>query len=87
MKYFANISQSTTNVEELFYKTWALTLICVGFLGIRFEVGSKITHCRKLVRILLEAWNLVRKYRHIFNFKKYTFQYQGSFNFADVSIF
>ena len=33
-----------------------LTLIWVGFLGIHFEVGSrKITHCLKLVRIMLET--------------------------------
>ena len=40
-----------------------LTLIWLGFLGVRFEVerGDKITHCLKLVRILLEASNLARK--------------------------
>ena len=31
----------------------------VGFLGVRFEVGgSKITPRLKLVRIMLETWNL-----------------------------
>ena len=37
-----------------------LTLICVSFLGVRFEVsaggvGGKITPCLKLVRIMLET--------------------------------
>ena len=45
-----------------------LTLIWVGFLGVRFEVGEggvKLTPppplYPKLVRIMLETWNLVRK--------------------------
>ena len=34
-----------------------LTLICVGFLGVRFEVerGGKITPCLKIVRVMLET--------------------------------
>ena len=36
---------------------------------------------------MLETWNLARKYKHIFSFRKYTFQYQGSLNFPDVSVF
>ena len=40
----------------------------------------------KLVTIMLEAWNLVRKYTHMFSFRKYTFWYQDPLNFADVSI-
>ena len=43
--------------------------------------------CLKLVRIMLETWNLVRKNNHICNFRKYIFQYQGPLNFAGVSIF
>ena len=36
----------------------------MGFLGVRFEVREgKITPCLKLVRIVLETWNLVRKYQ------------------------
>ena len=74
----------------------SLTLIWVGFLGVRFEVGrggGKITSnyptspCLKLVRITLETSNLASKYTHIRNFRKFTFQYQDSLNFADVSIF
>ena len=37
--------------------------------------------------MMLEALNLAHKYTHIFNFKKYVFQYQDFLNFADVSIF
>ena len=33
------------------------------------------------------ARNLVRKYKHIFGFIKYTFQYQSPFNFVDVIFF
>ena len=31
--------------------------------------------------------NLVRKYTHIYGFRKYNFWYQDPLNFADVSIF
>ena len=36
---------------------------------------------------MLEIWHYVRKYAHIFSFRKYTIQYQFPLNFADVSIF
>ena len=36
---------------------------------------------------MLETSNLARKYTAIFSFRKYTFQYLGPLNFADVSIF
>ena len=43
-----------------------ITLIWVGFLGVRFEVGGvKLPLCLKLVRILLETSNLARKYTPI----------------------
>ena len=42
--------------------------------------------CLKVVRIMLETWHLVRKYTLKCSFGKYTFYYQGPFNFADVSI-
>ena len=32
-----------------------LAQIWVGFLGVHFEVGGKITPCLKLVRIMLET--------------------------------
>ena len=48
-----------------------------GLLGVRFEVGGrvggKITPCLKLVRIMIENWNLVRKYRSICSFGKFSF--------------
>ena len=49
--------------------------------------GDEITPWLKLVRIMLETWNFVRKFTRICSFRKYTFQYQGFLNFADVSIF
>ena len=66
-----------------------LTLIWVGFLGVRFEVVGgevKLSPSLKLVRIILEASNLARKYTSICSFGKYIFQCLGPFNFADVSI-
>ena len=54
-----------------------LTLISMGFLGVRFEVGvgcSKNTpHCLKLhCLIILETSNLPRKYTNICSFREYT---------------
>ena len=67
-----------------------LTLIWVGPLGVRFEVGGggwgKITPCLKLVRIMVKS-TYTRKYIHIFSFRNHTFQYQGPLNYADVRIF
>ena len=63
-----------------------LTLICVGFLAVHFEVGGggggggggkNNPPFLKLVRIMLETSNLAHKYTHTFRFRKYTFQYQG----------
>ena len=45
----------------------------VLFRGSFWGGGQKITRCLKLVRIMLETWHLVRKYTHIFSFRKYTF--------------
>ena len=60
-----------------------LALIWVGFLEVRFKVvvvvvvrGVKLSRL-KLVRIMLEIWNLARKYIHICKFRKYMFPYQG----------
>ena len=36
---------------------------------------------------MLQTSNLMRKYKHIYGFKKYTFQQQNPLNIADVSIF
>ena len=67
----AQFSNDSTFIRILF-----LTLIWVGFLGVRFEVGrggkgGKITPCLKLVRIMQETSSLARKYTHIFSFRKY----------------
>ena len=39
----------------------------------------------EFVRIMLETWNLVRKYTPICSFRKYNFYHQGPLKFADVS--
>ena len=69
----------------------SLTLIWVGFLGGSFFLGGrrgvKLSTRLKLVRIMLKTsqiWHVSTLY--ICTFRKYTFQYQGSLNFADVSI-
>ena len=50
------------------------TLIWVGYLGVRFEVGGGGELPRlKLVKIMLETSNLARKYKLICSFRKYTF--------------
>ena len=36
-----------------------------------------ISPCVKLVRIMLETWNLVHKYTHIYSFRKKTFGTKG----------
>ena len=51
-----------------------LTLIWVSSLGVCFEVGDNFTYV-KFVIIMIETWNLVRKYTHISSFRKYTLQY------------
>ena len=46
--------------------------------------------CLKLVIIMLETLaqtNLAHKYTHIWNFRKFTFQYQGTLKFAHTNIF
>ena len=51
-----------------------LTLIWMGFLGVCSQrEGYNYTHCLKFVRVMLETWNLARKYTLICSFTKYTF--------------
>ena len=65
-----------------------LTLIWVGFLEVRSQVGQvKLPSCLKPVRITLETSNLARKYTPICSSRKYTFQCEGPLSFADRSIF
>ena len=56
------------------WKFCILILIWVVFLGVPFAkgVGSKITSCLKLVRIMLKTWNLVHKYTHVYSLRKYS---------------
>ena len=59
-QYFATES-SWKMMKNDFY--FIPTRIRVGFLGVCFGVGErvKLPLCLKLVRIMLETWNLVRK--------------------------
>ena len=64
----------------------------MGFLGIRFAVvvvlgKGVILAILKLVKIMLETWKLVRMYKHICSFRKYTFWHLDHLNFANISIF
>ena len=54
---------SFLQIKSHLYLLHSLTLILVGFLGLCFALGvGKITPCLNLFRIILEAWNLIRKY-------------------------
>ena len=69
-----------------FQKTTVLTLIWVGFLLFCFAVGwVKLLLCLKLVRIMLEIWNLVGTYTHICSFRKKYLLVPRPLNFADGS--
>ena len=64
----------TTLVLKFEKTEMPLTLIWVGFLGVRFGVGGGVKLPRlKLVKIKLEISNLARKYTHIHSLRKYTF--------------
>ena len=68
-----DLSLSPASCAPALMLFFTLTLIWVGFLGVRFEVwgeGGKNTPCLKLVRIMLENWNLVGKYTHECSFRK-----------------
>ena len=63
------------------------TLIRVGFLGVRFEVGGgKINPYLKLVRVMLETSNLAGKYILICSFREQTFRTKCPLYFADAGI-
>ena len=51
---------------------WFNPNLGVLFRGL-FWGGWGLSPCLKLVRIMLETWNLARKYKPICSFKKYTF--------------
>ena len=85
--YNAYVSKHNSNHEK---QVILLTLIWVGFLGVRFEVGGTIIppppSYLKLVKVMLETWNLICKCTHICSFRKYTLKYEDLLNFAGVSI-
>ena len=76
------LKPSRSRVISLTY----LTMIWVGFLGVRFEEGDKITPCLKLVRTMLKTSNLSRKYTHICRFWTCLFYYQGPFSTLNMSL-
>ena len=60
----------------------------MGGVGVKSKSSPtkvKVVKAAKLVKIVLETWNLVRKYT-VCNFRKYNFQYHEPLDFADVSI-
>ena len=78
-----NISSLTKNDEllEKYNEIWDKVSNTIKsnlgglFRGPVWGGGGAITlpSCLKLVRIMLETWNLVRKYTNICSFRKYTF--------------
>ena len=54
--------------------------------GSSYDGWDKITPCLKLVKIVLETWTLVCKYKLICSFRKYTLQLKDPVDFTDVSI-
>ena len=79
------ITSKRAAIQKTVEATGDLTLTLVGLLGIHFEGGREVNYslpCLKLVRIMLKTSNT-----HISSFRKYSFQYQGFLNFADVIIF
>ena len=73
-----NYEKCDENLYDVSHRYSFLILIWVGFLGVRFEVvGVKLNpppiSCLKLIGIMLETWNLIRKYKRICSFRKYTF--------------
>ena len=86
---FKSAGECTEKIDFYPARNICLTLISVDFSGACFKVveEGKITlPPPKLVRIMLETSNLVRKYTHKSSFRKYTFRCQDPLDFADVSI-
>ena len=78
------------NIVLLSRQISRLTLIWVGSLRLHFEVreGERgLPSSLKIVRVMLETSNLARKFKLLCSFRKYTFQYKGPLNFADITIF
>ena len=51
------------------------------------HLGINLLPSLKLVRSMLQTLNLVRKYKYLCSFRKYSFQFQDPINLADISIF
>ena len=91
-KYFTQYKKKLRKSDNNYFvnQKGLLTLIRMGFSAVLFLVRfgrGKITLFLKPVSIMLEAWNLIRKYTHTFSFRKYTLQFQKFLHFADVNIF
>ena len=103
VSFYISLSKSLFSDGALFISGWYMTSLkenlAVALMFFNTNLGGLfrrsfweegvggITPCLKLVRFMLETWNLARKYAIICSFRKYTFLYQGTLNLADVSIF
>ena len=84
---YDNVIAIKKKITFKFSQNKRLSHFCLGgdwVANAKYKLPIRII--RKLIKIILETSNLVRKYTHICSFKKYTFQYYGLSNFADVSI-
>ena len=77
-KYFTQYKKKLRKSANNYFvnQKGLLTLIRMGLLAVLFVVcfgRGNITPCLKPVSIMLEEWNLIRKYAHTFSFRKYTF--------------
>ena len=93
MKSFC-MSLNLCQFNGQFVPTSPLTLIWVGFLGVRFEAGEGIKlhptsppPLSKTRQNYATNFKFGSTYTPICYFRKYIFQYLGSLNFADVIIF
>ena len=78
---YGNIAWRSTNITNLDPNL-------VGFFrGLFWGGWEDYPLFVKVVRIILETWNLVRKYAQICSFRKFTFYYRDSLDFADGSAF
>ena len=77
-KYFTQYKKKLRKSANNYFvnQKGLLTLIRMGLLAVLFVVcfgRGNITACLKPVSIMLEEWNLIRKYADTFSFRKYTF--------------
>ena len=86
LEFWFWFSNHRSNLFEVNFFFFELNLFYFNFLG-GWGWNYPPPPCIKLVRIMLETSNLARKYTLIYSFRKDTFRYKDSLNFADVIIF